>query len=279
MNSYEAKQEARRERLEAAADKADARAAGAYSRADLREEASGIPLGQPILVGHHSEGRHRRAIERAENAMRRSVEEGKHAEELRAKAAGVGTGGISSDDPEATEKLAAKIKAAEDKQTFMKSANALLRKAMKAGACPINENAEFRAFAKDLAKVLGTEDATAAAKAMLEPDFAGRRGFASYQLTNNNANIRRMKLRLEQLQRDQNREDKEHEFDGVTVKENTEENRVQFIFDGKPDSDVRAILKQHGFRWAPSQNAWQRHLNNNGIYSARLVLAKLKEKS
>ena len=30
-----------------------------------------------------------------------------------------------------------------------------------------------------------------------------------------------------------------------------------------------------GFRWAPSENAWQRQLNNAGIYAARRILAGL----
>ena len=34
---------------------------------------------------------------------------------------------------------------------------------------------------------------------------------------------------------------------------NSEENRVQIIFHDKPDTDVRATLKQSGFRWAPAQ--------------------------
>lgn len=46
----------------------------------MSERATGIPLGQPILVGHHSEKRHRRAIEKADNAMRKSVEETEKAE-------------------------------------------------------------------------------------------------------------------------------------------------------------------------------------------------------
>lgn len=69
------KAEARAERMEAHAENAQERAAQAFDRADLREEKSGIPLGQPILVGHHSERRHRRAIERADNAMRKGIEE------------------------------------------------------------------------------------------------------------------------------------------------------------------------------------------------------------
>ncbi len=35
--------------------------------------ADAIPFGQPILIGHHSEGRHRKAIERIDNGMRRAV--------------------------------------------------------------------------------------------------------------------------------------------------------------------------------------------------------------
>ncbi len=95
MNSYERKQEDRRARLEAAADRAESRSNEAYKRADMSEGATGIPFGQPILVGHHSEGRHRAAIKRADNAMRKSIDEGNRAKELRGKAAAVGTGGIS----------------------------------------------------------------------------------------------------------------------------------------------------------------------------------------
>lgn len=67
--------EARTERMLEHAHKAEARAADAYERADLSEGKSGIPFGQPILVGHHSERRHRRAIERADRAMSKAVEE------------------------------------------------------------------------------------------------------------------------------------------------------------------------------------------------------------
>ncbi len=90
--------EAENERYERAEDRADyhADAAGrAAGRSDARWDAarqimSHIPPGQPILLGHHSEGRHRRDLARADSHERRSVEEaGKadyHAE--RAQAAG-----------------------------------------------------------------------------------------------------------------------------------------------------------------------------------------------
>ncbi|MCI8811615.1 MAG: hypothetical protein HFF84_16315 [Oscillibacter sp.] len=52
---------------------------------------------------------------------------------------------------------------------------------------------------------------------------------------------------------------------------NQEENRVQILFDGKPDTDIRSELKYASFRWAPSQGAWQRMLNQNGVYAAKSV--------
>ena len=65
--------------------------------------------------------------------------------------------------------------------------------------------------------------------------------------------------------------------EGLKVVENAEAMRIQLIFDEKPDANVRAILKDNGFRWAPSQNAWQRQLNESGKWAAERVLKKLKE--
>ena len=46
-----------------------------------------IPMGQPILVGHHSEKRHRRDLDKSWNAMGKSVQESEKAEYYRKKAA------------------------------------------------------------------------------------------------------------------------------------------------------------------------------------------------
>jgi hypothetical protein len=45
-------------------------------------------------------------------------------------------------------------------------------------------------------------------------------------------------------------------------------NRLQLFFDEKPDESKRANLKASGFKWAPSQGAWQRQLNDNAINAA-----------
>ena len=51
--------------------------------------------------------------------------------------------------------------------------------------------------------------------------------------------------------------------------------RVQFIFDDKPDEETRELLKANGFRWAPSQGAWQRQLTPAGKAAAKRVQEKL----
>ena len=67
-----------------------------------------IPFGQPILVGHHSEGRDRRYRERIHNTFGKAFATMDKAGHYERKAASVGTGGISSDDPDAVDKLKAK---------------------------------------------------------------------------------------------------------------------------------------------------------------------------
>ncbi len=106
-NPYESKQEARRERLTLAAAEARARSGAAFDRA--RKIADAIPCGQPILAGHHSEARHRADVGRIDRGMRAGVDEAAHAEDLARRAEAIGTGGISSDDPDAVEKLRAEL--------------------------------------------------------------------------------------------------------------------------------------------------------------------------
>jgi Domain of unknown function (DUF3560) len=91
MNEYEEKQQARRERYEERADKAEREARERFGRA--QGIGSMIPFDQPILVGHHSEGRHRRDLDRIDRNMRAGVDLSKKAEYYRNKADGVGKGG------------------------------------------------------------------------------------------------------------------------------------------------------------------------------------------
>ena len=190
-----------------------------------------------------------------QNAARdRNLEEWNYIQGLLDKIRSVGTGGISSDDPQAVEKLEAKLAALEKHQELMKAANSATR--MKAPPPGEATLAELGDTPEDIAK-------------LREPDFSGRIGYPAYLLQNNNANIRRIRGRIEELKKRSENTPEGWEFDGGRVVMNTTENRLQIIFDGKPDADVRTELKGEGFRWAPSQGAWQRQLTDNAMRAAR----------
>jgi hypothetical protein len=111
------------------------------------------------------------------------------------------------------------------------------------------------------------------AELLLEPDFCGRIGWAGYQLTNNSANIRRMKKRLEELELKEEMPTKKvwWEVGEVWCEINTDADRVQIFFPGKPDDQTRTFLKQRSFRWSPRFSAWQRKHTRNGLEAAKQV--------
>ena len=268
MNSYEMKQEGRRERLLAAAERAERLSASMHRAA--KAAADVIPFGQPILVGHHSEGRDRRYRARFQRQYERSFELSKKAEYYRGLAESVGNAGISSDDPEAVVKLKGELEALEKKQRLMKLANAAIRREKKNGV-PAQLSA--------LMTVLGCSEATALK--LLQPDCCGRIGFADFETKNNGANIRRIEARIAQLTRERaSAVPVERELDGgITWREDPDENRLMLIFPGKPPEATRGILKRCGFRWSPTNGAWQRQLNNGARQSAEWALKQIAEQA
>lgn len=85
-----------------------------------------------------------------------------------------------------------------------------------------------------------------------------------------------MKKRIEQLeaQKGQETTQRQIEFMGesMMVIENVELMRLQLMFDGKPDDDIRAVLKKNGFRWSPKNGTWQRQLTPNARAALRWML-------
>lgn len=96
-------------RLAAGAVRAQAASEAGHRRA--HEIADGIPMGQPVLRGHHSEGRHRRDLARMDSGMRRFIDEGERAERLaeRAESAAKYTG--RRNDPDRTLRRIEKLEA------------------------------------------------------------------------------------------------------------------------------------------------------------------------
>lgn len=263
LNAYELKLEARRERYEDLAASASQASDATYRKA--RDMASVIPFGQPILVGHHSERRDRNYRGKIHTTFGKSFALQDKASHYARKAETVGTGGISSDDPDAVTKLTDKLAGLERSQVRMKAANKIIR-------------SQQTTEGKTLALVaLGFSESSAAQ--VLEKDFAGRVGFPAYALGNNNAVIRSTKQRIEQLMASQQRTTVERKSSGYTYREDTEENRVMFIFDTKPGTEARKqislIMQAHGFKWSSTRTAWVRKLNSAAVWGAERVAQKL----
>lgn len=166
---------------------------------------------------------------------------------------------IMTGDSNAGERLAEEIARAEELQTRMKAANTAIRKHAKSG-----ESAQIEALA-----AIGFS-ADVAAK-LLKPDCVGRVGFPDFKLTNNAANIRRMKARLEHVQRLATIPNAVREGRHARLEDCPSENRVRLIFPGKPEEAVRSQLKSSGFRWTPSLGCWQAYRNPHAMEVARTI--------
>jgi hypothetical protein len=260
MNKYEAKVQAKRDRLLDRATRTKSEANATYTKA--RTMADAIPFGQPILVGHHSEGRDRNYRKRIDKTYGKAFALSDQADDLARRAEAVGTGGISSDDPEAVAKLREQLAEAEANQDRMKKANACIRRDDRAGL-------EKMGFSPEQIETL------------FKPDFAKRVGFASYQLTNNNANIRRIRARIAQLEKMAQRVDREERGNGYTYREDIEDNRAVFLFDTKPTKEVRELMRRNSFLFSPSRSgtasAYVRKLTPVAINTARWLRPQLDQ--
>lgn len=254
---YEDRREAKQERKEQRASRLEAEAASREKGA--REISEHIPMGQPILVGHHSEKRHRRDIKRIQEGSRRAHEATVEAKRIRTQLAHPSTA-VSADDPEAVVKLKEKIGKLEKERDLKKKVNRLVRKK--------------GMTAETLASEIGIKVTTAAQ--LMEPDYAGRRGIPAYELTNLGANIRRIKGRIEDLKQEASTPAGEAvEGRGWGIHEDLEDNRIHVTFDAKPSKEITRKMRSHGFKWSPTREAWVRQLNNAGRYAAERVAADL----
>ena len=268
MNQYEQKQENRRERYLALADKLERASASAYKQA--RDMASVIPLGQPILIGHHSEKRDRNYRARIWRTQDRCLELAKKAKYYREKAESVGSAGVSSDDPEALVKLRDRLAELRAQQALMVAANKIVRAFWKAGVKDAQSGEHWQRYLRKMAELSPILNESRAGE-LMRPDFCGRIGFPDYALTNNSGNMRRIEQRIKALEAhaaNEERADREHECGAYRVVECFADNRVRVYFPGKPAEPIRRCLKRNGFKWSPTEGAWQRMLSN---YSPELL--------
>jgi hypothetical protein len=167
---------------------------------------------------------------------------------------------ISANDPQAVEKLTDKLQKCEELQETMKGVNAHWRKT---GTC------------------MGAPGITEAQAAKIDERIVNarhpwdRQPFASYDLTNNNSEIKRLKERIAKTTRYQEVGFSGWEFNGGRAEANTELNRLQLLFDERPNADKHSALRHAGFVYSHTNGAYQRQLNDNAIYAAgRLEFVK-----
>jgi hypothetical protein len=177
----EGRRDRRREWAEGRRSKADA------AHQDSADAVAPIPMGQPILKGHHSQRRHERALERSRKTAIQAVEHSKMAEHHDARADNIDgqlETSIFDDDPDAIERLRDRIAQAEQSRDRIKSFNASCRRGQ-----------------PDL--TLLNDDERSDLRSIVQVGFAGPKGqFPSYKLSNLGGRIRGYRQRLERLEAD-----------------------------------------------------------------------------
>lgn len=162
---------------------------------------------------------------------------------------------IKSDDPQALEKLSAKVAECEKAQEYMKTVNSYYRKNGTAKGC---EGVSDKLAEKYDDKV--------------KSGYSWQKSpFPAYAVTNNNAEIRRLKKRIDEISTNKETGFAGWLFSGGEVVANEANGRLQLLFDEKPSDEQRTTLKMNGFRWAPSEGAWQRQLNVNAVHAASKI--------
>lgn len=229
----ERRAELRREWAQKRAVKAEASFKAANAVAEL------IPFGQPILVGHHSEGRARADAKRIESRMAAGIESERMAVRHERKAAileGRLKRSIFSDDADAAENLKKRIADRERIVERMKFVNKAHAKFLKTGAMPADVS-EYEAQ-----KIRDYKPACS-----WEPH-----PYPPYSLANLRNQIASDRKRLAMVEQMASRAAAASQAKGGVFIEGNDFVRVTFA--EKPAREILNELKAAGFRW--SAGAW-----------------------
>jgi len=182
-------------------------------------------------------------------------------------------GNISSSTLAELDKAKKELAEGEKLQDLMKKANSIIK------------------AKKDVTKRLIEIGLTEAqALKLQQPDFGGRTGFPSYRLTNNNANNKRLRDRVNMLSQKVEASNKaantdegqRYDFDkapGGYIEVNYPEDRVQIFTNGKPEGELYTSLKGNGWHWSYTNKAWQRKITPQAISNALYITGAKKPES
>ena len=195
-----------------------------------------------------------------QNARRESLwQEYKEIDAILDKIRSVGTGAVDLTDPHARELLQDRLQQEQNALDYCKAANAYYRK-----------HKTLRGYASltDQQADAITDPEAFSVKLYGKP-------YGDFELSSLRGKIKRTQARLDELDKrtEQAQQPADNaKFPGGEVVRNTEADRLQIIFDEKPDDQQREALKQNGFRWSPRYGAWQRQLTRNAEIAARRAL-------
>jgi hypothetical protein len=235
----------RRERIEARIERRQEWAAAAEKEQGARfgaakSIADGIPFGQPILVGHHSEKHARRDQERIWTNMRKGVDAGKRAERHESVAESLERSlgkSIFSDDDDAPEALRARIAEREAELARINAINKAARAGKLESIDPPLSNEEIKQL--DSCQ-------------RFAPCWSGKPGFPPYHASNLRGRITADRKRLKDVECRQSRHEQAVERGGLFIERSGDWCSVCFA--EKPAQDVINDLRASDFRW--SGGAW-----------------------
>jgi len=105
-----------------------------------------------------------------------------------------------------------------------------------------------------------------------------------FGLQNNNANMKRVEERIKLMEKKEEQRNENpitnYTFEGGTMVINYEIDRIQIMFDSRPNDQELAAWKAKGlnsFNWSPSAKAWQRKITANAMYSVKHMLTGIKK--
>lgn len=163
------------------------------------------------------------------------------------------------------ERLTAKAEKLEQLQESMKEANRILRQ-------HISEVEK-----SDALVALGFSEQEA--QEIMTPDYLGRVGFASFQLSNNLAKIKDTRTKIERHAALAKCEDHSVDYVWGTLEYCFSAERYRLHFPGKPSDEILTFLKSHGWKWSRANGAWQRQITAGARYNLKQFIEKFGGKA
>lgn len=145
-------------------------------------------------------------------------------------------------------------------QVAMKQVNTILRK-------------HFSAGIEVQRKALIDHGVGGNAERLLHPPFSYmKQGYQGYELSNLSGRIKAKRKQLETAKDLAVQVTTEELIGQVTRINNVEEDRLQLKFPTMPSEAIRYQLSHSGFRWSPTNDAWQALRGKAADYKASLII-------